>query len=38
MTGGAGWKMSPSLSIPFELVDNLIFDGLLQVANQRHFS
>ena len=38
MTGGAGWKMSPSLSIPFELVDNLIFDGLLQVAHQRHFS
>ena len=38
MTGGAGWKMSPNLSIPFELVDNLIFDGLLQVASQRHFS
>jgi len=38
MTGGAGWKMSPNLSIPFELVDNLIFDGLLQVASQRQFS
>ena len=35
MTGGAGWKMAPSLSVPFELVDNLIFDGLLQMAHAR---
>ena len=35
MTGGAGWKMSPSMSRPFELVDNLIFDGLLEIAAQR---
>ncbi len=35
MTGGAGWKMAPSLSTPFELVDNLIFDGLLQLAHVR---
>jgi len=35
MTGGAGWKMAPSLSQPFELVDNLIFDGLLQMASRR---
>ena len=35
MTGGAGWKMAPSLSTPFELVDNLIFDGLLQMAQLR---
>jgi type III pantothenate kinase len=35
MTGGAGWKMAPSMSVPFELVDNLIFDGLLAVAAQR---
>lgn len=35
MTGGAGWKMAPSLSTPFELVDNLIFDGLLQMAQGR---
>ena len=35
MTGGAGWKMAPSLSVPFELVDNLIFDGLLQMAHTR---
>ena len=35
MTGGAGWKMAPSMSLPFELVDNLIFDGLLQMAAVR---
>ena len=35
MTGGAGWKMAPSMTRPFELVDNLIFDGLLEIASQR---
>jgi type III pantothenate kinase len=35
MTGGAGWKMAPSLSTPFELVENLIFDGLLEMARLR---
>ena len=35
MTGGAGWKMAPSMSVPFELVDNLIFDGLLELAAGR---
>lgn len=35
MTGGAGWKMAPSMSIQFELVDNLILDGLLELAGQR---
>ena len=35
MTGGAGWKMAPSMSVQFELVDNLIFDGLLQIASLR---
>ncbi len=35
MTGGAGWKMAPSMSLQFELVDNLIFDGLLALAAQR---
>ena len=35
MTGGAGWKMAPSLAVPFELVDNLIFDGLLEMARRR---
>jgi type III pantothenate kinase len=37
MTGGAGWKMAPSMTRPFDLVDNLIFDGLLYIA-QRRFS
>jgi type III pantothenate kinase len=36
MTGGAGWKMAPSMTRPFELVDNLIFDGLLQMAKSRY--
>jgi type III pantothenate kinase len=35
MTGGAGWKIAPSLSVPFELVENLIFDGLLELASRR---
>ena len=35
MTGGAGWKMAPSMSLEFELVDNLIFDGLLTLASLR---
>jgi type III pantothenate kinase len=35
MTGGAGWKMAPSMSVQFELVDNLIFDGLLAIAASR---
>ena len=35
MTGGAGWKMAPSMTRPFELVDNLIFDGLLVIAQRR---
>ena len=35
ITGGSGWKMAPSLASPFELVDSLIFDGLLEVADRR---
>jgi type III pantothenate kinase len=35
MTGGAGWKMAPSMSVQFELVDNLIFDGLLEMEARR---
>jgi type III pantothenate kinase len=35
MTGGAGWKVAPSLSVKFELVDSLIFDGLLEIASRR---
>jgi len=35
MTGGAGWKMAPSMSVPFERVDSPIFDGLLEIAQRR---
>ena len=35
MTGGAGWKMAPSMGLSVELVDNLIFDGLLAMAGRR---
>jgi type III pantothenate kinase len=35
MTGGAGWKMVPCLSVPCELVENLIFEGLLKLAQER---
>jgi type III pantothenate kinase len=36
MTGGAAWKMAPHITKPMELVDTLIFDGLLAVASHRH--
>ena len=36
MTGGAGWKMAPSMSVHFELVESLIFDGLLVIAHERY--
>ena len=35
MSGGAAWKMAPSMVRPFELVDTLIFDGLLEMAYRR---
>lgn len=35
MTGGAGWKMAPSMSVACELHDNLIFDGLMAIARAR---
>ena len=35
MTGGAGWKMAPSMSVACELHDNLIFDGLMAIALSR---
>jgi type III pantothenate kinase len=35
MTGGAGWKMAPHMSLRFELVESLIFDGLLVIARER---
>ena len=35
LTGGAGWKMLPAMTRPFELVESLIFDGLLAIAAER---
>jgi type III pantothenate kinase len=35
ITGGAGWKVAPYLSIPHELLDSLIFDGLLALQASR---
>ncbi len=35
MTGGAGWKVGPSLEIAHELVESLIFDGLLALQAHR---
>src|SRR6478609_8413643 len=35
VTGGAGWKMAPHMSVAFELVESLIFDGLLAIAADR---
>ena len=38
MTGGAAWKMAPSMSVSVELVESLIFDGLLEIAQRRFAS
>ena len=35
MTGGAGWKMAPVMNGEFELVESLIMDGLLVIAEAR---
>ena len=35
VTGGAGWKVSPHLDMAHELVDSLIFDGLLVLQAER---
>jgi type III pantothenate kinase len=35
VTGGAGWKVAPALDCPYELVESLIFDGLLTIAAAR---
>jgi len=35
LTGGAGWKMAPHISVSCELVESLIFDGLLEIAARR---
>jgi type III pantothenate kinase len=36
MTGGAAVRIAPITPLPFELVDTLIFEGLLRLAAERH--
>ncbi len=35
MAGGAGWKVAPAISLPHELHDGLVFDGLLALAGHK---
>jgi len=35
ITGGAGWKVAPYLDMPHELLESLIFDGLLNIQSHR---
>lgn len=35
MTGGAAWKVKPVIEQPAQIVDSLIFEGLLRVARTR---
>jgi len=35
MSGGAGWKVSPTLDIPHELIESLLFDGILALQSHR---
>lgn len=35
MTGGAGWKVAPTLEIAHELHESLIFDGMLALQSHR---
>jgi type III pantothenate kinase len=33
MSGGAAVKLAPITDLPFEMIDSLIFDGLLKIAS-----
>ncbi|MEO3715693.1 type III pantothenate kinase [Roseateles flavus] len=35
MTGGAGWKVAPALEVRHELVESLLFDGILALQAHR---
>jgi type III pantothenate kinase len=35
VAGGAGWKVASYLGVPYELVDSLLFDGLLRIGQDR---
>ena len=34
LTGGAGWKVAPTMTKPYTLIESLIFDGLLCIAGE----
>jgi hypothetical protein len=38
MTGGAAVKMAPITELPFEMIDSLIFDGLLALQADRQLA
>lgn len=38
MTGGAAVKIAPETPLPFQVIDTLIFEGLLQLAAERHIA
>ena len=38
MSGGAGWKVAPAMDHEVQLVELLIFHGLLQIAFERKFT
>lgn len=35
LTGGAGWKMAPWITVPHQLADSLVFEGLLVLQAER---
>ncbi|MEX8502924.1 MAG: type III pantothenate kinase [Leptothrix ochracea] len=37
MSGGAAVKLAPMTGLPFEMVDTLIFEGLLKLASERQY-
>jgi type III pantothenate kinase len=35
MAGGAAPKLAPTLDLPFQVVDSLLFEGLLELQGRR---
>jgi type III pantothenate kinase len=35
MSGGAAWKVAPAMDVAHELIDTLIFDGMLELQAHR---
>jgi type III pantothenate kinase len=38
LAGGAAGRIAPHLSIPVRLVDNLVLEGLVRIANESPYS